>query len=113
MLPSLIWFITGASLSLMLRRLIYTNEQRKIFVSIIASYVPIILRTRKQLESALKTKEEWLEEVGLSKEESANQCAPERELIKNWDLITTSILVGSIPRKYHKYLELRKGSSKS
>lgn len=99
----------GASFSLILRHLFYLYEQRSIFVSMVSSYIPVIVNFRNHLIIALNKKKEWYKEVGLSDEECEKQTMQEQQFIEAWELIATAIFVASLPKKFQKYISTEMG----
>lgn len=102
----------GASFSLILRHLFYLYEQRSIFVSMVSSYIPVIVNFKNHLTTALDKKKEWYKEVGLSDEECDKQTMQEQQFIEAWELIATTIFVASLPKKFQKYIATEMGKEK-
>ena len=102
---SLMWFMFGAALAIALRYLIHLNEQRRVFVSMVSSYIPLIVNFKQHLIIALDKKKEWYKEMGLSDQEIINQTSQEQNFIDSWEIISTAIFINSVPKKYHKYLQ--------
>lgn len=102
---SFAWFLGGAVTALALRNLVFFNEQRKIFTSLVTPYVSLIASFKQHLIVGLEKKREWYKEEGLSDSEVANQTLEEHRFIEAWELVATAIFVGSVPKKYQKYLQ--------
>tara|TARA_E500000305_G_C3907906_1_gene181899 strand:+ start:180 stop:506 length:327 start_codon:yes stop_codon:yes gene_type:complete len=102
---SLFWFTVGAGLCQLLRHFIYYNEERKVFVKIVTTYIILIQKLKKQMQTALLLKKECLKDSGQDENSIEQMTKGERELIEGWEMVTTSILVNSVPKKFHKYFE--------
>lgn len=105
MLYSLFWFVLGAAMALSIRKLSHYNEERKMFAKIVAGHINLMNSFKAQLVSALNLKKQYLKETGLSDDEASNQVKNEKNIVDGWELISTAILINSIPKKYQKYFE--------
>ncbi len=105
MMITLLWFMAGAVSCLIVKNLLYFNEQRKIFINIVGAYIPLIWDMKNQIAVSITIKEQFLLDAGLSEEEVEKSLEEDRELLNNWEMLATTILIGSVPKKFHKYLK--------
>ena len=102
---SFLWFMAGAVMTMILRKIVYFQESKKIVVSILTNYILLMKAFREQLIFALNKKKEWLRESGLEDDYVNQQIEKDEAFLKSWEITATSILVSSLPEKYKSFLK--------
>tara|TARA_Y100001938_G_scaffold149198_1_gene235248 strand:- start:8 stop:334 length:327 start_codon:yes stop_codon:yes gene_type:complete len=105
MMITLLWFMAGAISCLIVKNLLHFNEQRKIFINIVSAYIPLIWDMKNQIAVSITIKEQFLIDAGMSQQDIEASLKDDRELLENWEMLATTILIGSVPKKFHKYLK--------
>ena len=102
---SLFWFVTGAVLARALSAFSNAREQRDMIVRIMSQFLSISQQFKQHLELGMQLKKKVLEDSGLNESEINKTCKDEEEVIKNWSVVCTTIILRGAPRTYLKYFQ--------
>ena len=85
----------------------YTNqkEQRDMIVSIMASFLAISSEFQNHLKQALEISSDQLKSAGAEDSEVEKHQKLQKEVINNWGVICSTIVLKGTPKSYIKYFQ--------
>jgi hypothetical protein len=102
---SLFWFMVGAVLMRALSAYSNQKEQKDMIVKIMAQFLVMSQEFKMHLDLALQLKKKVLEESKVEHEEIQKMCADEEQVIENWSVVCSTIILRGAPKSYLKYFQ--------
>ena len=102
---ALFWFVMGAVLMRALSTYTNQKEQRNMIVSIMASFLVISSEFQSHLRKALEISSDHLKSTGMQDPEIKKHQKLQKEVIDNWGVICSTIVLKGAPKSYIKYFQ--------
>ena len=102
---ALFWFVMGAVLARALFTYSNQKEQRDMIVKIMASFLMISHDFQVHMKEALQISSDHLESTGMDQSEIDSHQKSNKEIIENWGIICSTIILKGAPKSYIKYFQ--------
>ncbi len=102
---TLLWFLAGAVSCQIIRKIVHFHEERQVFVNIVTAYIPFIKDLKTQIIIATSLKEKSLRDAGIPNHEIEEAIEGDKQVLEQWEILASAILLSSVPKKFHKYLK--------
>lgn len=102
---ALFWFVMGAVLMRALSTYSNQKQQRDMIVKIMASFLIISSEFQRHLKECLEISSDHLRSVGMDEDEIEKHQIAQNEIIQNWGVLCSTIILKGAPKSYIKYFQ--------
>ncbi len=88
-----------------LSRYLNQKEQRDMIVKIMASFLLISNDFQRHLKESLEISSDHLRSVGMDEDEIEKHQSTQDEIIQNWAVLCSSIILRGAPKSYIRYFQ--------
>ena len=102
---ALFWFVMGAVLMRALPTYSNQAQQRDMIVKIMSSFLLISSEFQKHLQESLDISSNHLRSTGMEEDQIKKHQVAQNEIIQNWGILCSTIILKGAPRSYIKYFQ--------
>ena len=100
-----LWFAAGAVSVLLIKNVLYFNEQRNVVIKLVSHFIVLISKLKKEIKKGYELKHQALKTSNLDKKELDKIMELDNNVADNWEIFSVAIMMGCIPEKYKDYFE--------